>query len=297
MKFGSTTPVLVGKHGGRKNSDKILASLKRSKFLTKKIEKFSPDLVISFCSPEASRVAYGLNIPHIAFSDSPHAKAVMKLSLPFVTKLLTPWIIPKNDFTVFGINSKNIIRYRSIDAALIIKNYKKIKIKKSKSKKIILIRPEEVEAAYASKSSNTIKIIKKIVKDFPDEEKIVLSRYKNQSKEMKKIFGSQISLFSKPINGEAILRRVDCFVGSGGTMTAEAGLLGIPTISLNSIPNRIEDYMVKKRLIVRANTPEKVSKEISDALTSVNIRKNHAKKIVSKFEDPYKILLKTIKTL
>ncbi len=297
IKFGSISPVLVGKHGGRKNSDKILASLKRSKLLTKKIEKFAPDLVISFCSPEASRVAYGLNIPHIAFSDSPHAKAVMKLSLPFVTKLLTPWIIPKNDFTKFGINSKNIIRYRSIDAALIIKNYKKNKIKKPKSKKTILIRPEEIEAAYVSKKNNTVKIIKKIVRDFPDEEKIVLSRYKNQSKEMKKIFGSQILLFSKPINGEEILKHVDCFVGSGGTMTAEAGLLGIPTISLNSVPNRIENYLVKKRLIVRASTPEKVSREISDALTSVNIRKNQAEKIISTFEDPYQILLKTIKML
>ena len=33
-------------------------------------------------------------------------------------------------------------------------------------------------------------------------------------------------------------------------MTAESGLLGIPTISLNAVPNRIEDFLVKKRIIV-----------------------------------------------
>ena len=109
VKFGSINPVLIGKHGGGNKSNKMMASLQRSKLLTKKIKKFAPDLLISFCSPEASRVAFGSNIPHIAFSDSPHAKAVMKLSLPFVTKLLTPWIIPKNDFTIYGIDSKNII--------------------------------------------------------------------------------------------------------------------------------------------------------------------------------------------
>ena len=300
VKFGSINPVLIGKHGGGNNSDKIRASLERSKLLTKKIEKFEPNLLISFCSPEASRVAFGLKITHIAFSDSPHAKAVMKLSLPFVTKLLTPWIIPKNDFTVYGINSKNIIRYKMIDAALIIKNYKNIKKKNSKSKKIILIRPEEVEAAYASKSNKTVKIIKKIVEKFPNEEKIVLSRYENQSKELKKFFGSSISLFSKPINGQEFLRKTDCFVGSGGTMTAESGLLGIPTISLNSVPNRIDDYLVKKKLIVRAETSEKISKEIFRALNDKNFmekRKNQAKKIISSFEDPYQILLKTIRTL
>ena len=224
-KFGSINPNIIGKHGGGNNVDKLLASLNRSKLLTKKIEKTRPELLISFCSPEASRVAYGLGIPHIAFSDSPHAKAVMKLSLPYVTKLLTPWIIPKNDFKEFGINSKNIIQYRAIDAGVIIKNYKKIKQKKSNNQKIILIRPEESEAAYITKKSRTIKIIKKIVEEFPNERKIVLSRYKDQSKNLKKIFGNNIFLLSKPVNGKELLKNIDCFIGSGGTMTAESGII------------------------------------------------------------------------
>jgi len=177
-KFGSINPIIIGKHGGKNSVNKLLASLNRSKLLTKKIEKYGPDLLVSFCSPEASRVAYGLGIPHIAFSDSPHAQAVMKLSLPYVTKLLTPWIIPKKDFQIFGINYKNIIHYRAIDAGVIIKNYKQNKQTKLKSKKIILIRPEELEAAYIRKKSKTIKIIEKIIEKFPNEQKIVLSRYK-----------------------------------------------------------------------------------------------------------------------
>jgi len=274
--------------------------LDRSKLLTKKIEKWSPDLLISFCSPEASRVAYGLGIPHVAFSDSPHATAVMKLSLPYVTKLLTPWIIPKQDFDGFGIDYKNIIKYRTIDAAVIIKNYKKDKQKKLERKKIILIRPEESEAAYITKKSKTIKIIKKIVDDFPDEEKIVLSRYKDQSKNLKKIFGNNIFLLSKPVNGNELLKNIDYFVGSGGTMTAESGLLGIPTISLNAVPNRIEDYLVKKRIIVRSENPNRISREIQQVLDNPQIikkKKEKAKKLVASFEDPYQVLLKTMKSL
>ena len=299
-KFGSINPVIVGKHGGKNNVNKLLASLERSKLLTKRIERSDPDLLVSFCSPEASRVAFGLGIPHIAFSDSPHAKAVMKLSLPYATKLLTPWIIPKGDFAEFGIDDRNIIKYRAIDAAVIIKNYKKSKQKKSNAKKIILIRPEETEAAYITKKSKTVKIIKKIVEKFPDEQKIVLSRYKDQSYNLKKIFGVDISLLSKPVNGKELLSKVDCFVGSGGTMTAESGLLGIPTISLNAIPNRIEDYLVKKKIIVRSDNPDKISKEIFQSINNAQIsskRKKNAKKLVATFEDPYQVLLKTIRTL
>lgn len=299
-KFGSINPVIVGKHGGKDNVNKLLASLNRSKLLTKKIEKSNPDLLVSFCSPEASRVAFGLGIPHIAFSDSPHAKAVMRLSLPYATKLLTPWIIPKQEFTEFGIDARNIIRYRAIDAAVIIKNYKKSKQNSSNEKKIILIRPEETEAAYSTKNSKTVEIIKKIVEKFPNEQKIVLSRYKDQSHFLKKIFGADISLLSKPVYGKKLLNNVDCFIGSGGTMTAESGLLGIPTISLNAVPNKIEKYLVKKKIIVRSETPDRISREVFQSLNNINIvkkRKRNAKKLVASFEDPYQVLLRTIRSL
>jgi len=299
-KFGTINPIIIGKHGGKNNVDKLLAGLNRSKLLTKKIEKNKPDLLVSFCSPEASRVAYGLGIPHIAFSDSPHAKAVMKLSLPYVKKLLTPWVIPKSDFKEFGINSRDIIQYRAIDAGVIIKNYKKRKGKKSSKKKTILIRPEESEAAYVSKKSVTKKIIEKIVTEFHDEEIIVLSRYKEQTDELKKIFGRKIRILSKPVNGKEILNNVDCFIGSGGTMTAEAGLLGIPTISLNSVPNRIEDFLVKNKIVFRSESPNRISREVFQVLNNENIvmkGKQRANKLVASFEDPYQVLLRTIREL
>ena len=299
-KFGAINPIIIGKHGGKNNVNKLLASLDRSKSLTKKIEKDKPDLLVSFCSPEASRVSYGLGIPHIAFSDSPHAKAVMKLSLPYVTKLLTPWIIPKSDFKEFGINSRNIIQYRSIDAGVIIRNYKKRKEKKTSKKKIILIRPEESEAAYVNKKSRTKKIIEKIVTKFPDEEKIILSRYKEQTDEIKKNFGKKIKILSKPVNGKEILSNVDCFIGSGGTMTAEAGLLGIPTISLNVVPNRIEDFLVKNKIVIRSESPDRISREVFQALNnenSIKKRKLKINRLVASFEDPYQVLLRTIRTL
>ena len=300
MRFGVTTPILVGKHGGKNKIDKLLAGLERSKILTKKIEKFNPDLLISFQSPEASRVAYGLGIPHIGFSDSPHATAVMKLTIPYITKLLTPWIIPKKDFIKYGISSKDIIQYRAIDAGIIIKNYPKLKKQDSHSKKVILIRPEEIQASYVTQKSNNKKIIKEIIKIFPNEKKIILSRYDEQSKYLRKEFGSKVSLYTKPINGQKILKKCDCFIGSGGTMTAEAGLLGVPTISLNTVPNKIENYLVKNKVIQRSSKPEDVIKKISQILKnhkSVRERQKNAHQLLSSFDDPYKILLKAIQKI
>ena len=83
-------------------------------------------------------------------------------------------------------------------------------------------------------------------------------------------------------------------------MTAESGLLGIPTISLNTVPNRIENFLVKKRIIVRSENPDRISREIYQSLNnvqSIKNRKKNAKKLVSSFEDPYQVLLKTIRSL
>src|SRR3990167_679994 len=112
--------VYVGNHGGSEKYGKLEASINRIKKLSLLIDKFSPELVISFCSPEAARVSFGMGIKHIAFCDSPHAEAVMRLSVPLVQKLLIPWIIPKIEFARYGISAKNIIQYKAIDASVII---------------------------------------------------------------------------------------------------------------------------------------------------------------------------------
>jgi len=331
--------VIVGKHGGSKRHDKLNASLHRTKLLSTRIKKFSPDITISFCSPEAARVSYGLGVPHICFSDSPHATAVMKLSLPYADKLLIPWIIPKSDFENMGIDPKNIIQYKSIDAAQITK--RKVFLTcgtsiNSRHWKTILIRTPEDEAAYLSKQSDVVNIIKKIEKEHFGCHITVLTRYKKQAESLKKKFSksvqnkwipcadydksnpqemkergipeyirSKFQIVSKVVDGHKMLLDSDVFVGSGGTMTAESALLGVPTISYNAIPNRIEAYLVSKKIVTRCMTPNKVAERITHVfqLTSYRgggserTRRLELQKFVNSLEDPYPILLKTIKSI
>ena len=289
--------VIIGKHGGAEKHDKLDASLSRSKLLVKKISKFSPDITLSFCSPEAARVSYGLGIPHICFSDSPHAENVMRLVVPLVQKLLIPWIIPKKKFTKFGIDQNNIIQYKAIDAVTISK--RKIKnIKKTVGKRIILIRLEEDEASYSLKKRPIIPIVKEILKEFSGQEIVIMTRYASQKKYIQQIFQKKIKILSTVVDSKLLLSNADIFIGSGGTMTAESALLGIPTISYNAVPNIIEDYLVRKKLVMREINPKKMVSVMKKVFKSSNSRrKNRAKKMMSSMEDPYPILLKTMKSI
>ncbi len=292
--------VIIGKHGGSKRHDKLNASLRRAKLLAIRIKEFSPDITISFCSPEAARVSYGLNIVHICFSDSPHAKAVMRLVIPLVQKLLIPWIIPKKEFVKFGINIKNIIQYRAIDAAIIAK--RKIpkngkKLARGSKRKMILVRVEEEYASYPSKKRPAIPIIKEIVKNFCNEEIVVMARYTSQVRYLEQTFGKKIRVLNV-VDSKILLENTHIFVGSGGTMTAESALLGIPTISYNAIPNIIEAYLVRKKLVIRETNPKRIVISIRKILASSNLEiKKKSKKILDSMEDPYPVLVKTMKSV
>ena len=291
--------IFVGKHGGGDKKSKLKASIERIEKLTKKINKFKPDVVISFGSPEAARISFGLGIKHIMFCDSPHANAVMRLTLPLIQKLLIPYVIPKKEFSKFGINEKNIVQYKAIDAVVTMQrkiNQNIISPFKNNNKKNILIRVEEEEAAYTSKSSKIIPIIQKIANDYKDENIIVLGRYSQQIINLQKIIGKKIKIIKMSFDGKYLLNDTDVFIGSGGTMTAESALMGIPTISYNAVPNIIENFLVKKSLVKRETNPKKVSNEIKRIFARKNDQdQKRAKKVVKQMEDPIEKLIKIIK--
>ena len=293
---------IIGKHGGAEKYGKLSASIQRMDKLSKRIREFSPKVTISFCSPEAARISYGLGIPHIAFSNAPHAEAVLKLCLPLTQKLLTPWIIPKKEFSRYGISEKDIIHYKALDESVIVKNSKKLKNKKISRKKTILFRTYESQAAYIIQSGNKIKvepILNEISKKFPEHNVVVMGRYSTQIKQLKKKFGKRISILDKVVDSQKILEKTDVFVGSGGTMTQEAALRGVPTISYNIVLGyRDEKYLVKKGLVKIEKNPKKIANLIEKYLKSdKNQFQKKAVRILSEMEDPYPKLIKTIRSL
>jgi predicted glycosyltransferase len=291
--------MFVGKHGGGDKKTKLEASIERINKLLKKIEKFKPDLVISFGSPEAARISFGLGIKHIMFCDSPHANAVMRLTLPLIQKVLIPHIIPKKEFSKYGISKKNIVQYKAIDAVVTIKREINEKIAspfKNNNKKNILIRVEEEEAAYTSKSSKTIPIIQKIANDYKNENIIVLGRYTKQILNLQKVIGSKVKIIKMSFDGKYLLKNADIFIGSGGTMTAESALMGVPTISYNAVPNIVEKFLVKKYLVKRETNPSKISNHIKKIFElNNNQSQKRAEKIVNQMEDPIEKLIQIIK--
>jgi predicted glycosyltransferase len=301
--------IQVGRHGGGALRDKLQESCKRVSELAKVVEEQGPDVAISFSSPEASRVAFGLKIPHYCISDSPHAEAVCRLSLPLSEKLFTPWIIPLHAWRRYGMNPRDIVRYRALDPAVWINGYHsnpKVleSLKLDISRPIILVRPPEEFAAYLSGrssiiSASTIDITAKLL-DSADQgsQIVVLARYDGQSDKLDKRFDGRIIAPKHAVDAIPLLQAASVFIGGGGTMTAEAALLGVPSISYYpGEPTFVDRYLINYGLVDRLQDPGRIAQR---ALAVSRNREFHefcqkkSTKLLQSMEDPLRIVVHRI---
>mgnify|MGYP000194443995 CR=1 FL=1 len=300
------SPIKVGVYGGGSLVNKLRCSLERSLQLLPIVREFNPDIVISYCSPEAARVAFGLAKPHYAICDIPQASAVLKLTLPLSERLYSPWIIPKGAWTKYGINSRNIFRYRGLDPIAWLNNYN---FNRSVLEELgigdspyIVVRSVEQYASYqlsilnkwVSRIDNWIY---SLLRELREYKVVILCRYEDQVRMFRKLFKEveQIVVPEEPVDGPSLLKFSSLFIGYGGTMTMEAALLGIPSISLRpGNPPYYIKYLVRKGLVVYLKREENVVNTVISLLSKREKISRLARKLYSKLEDPADYISKSV---
>jgi predicted glycosyltransferase len=292
---------IVGSHGGADRYDKLRESASRTYELAEVVKCFGPDIALTFSSPEGARVAYGLGIRHVGFNDSPHAEAVARLTVPLMSKLFTPWIIPYSAWAAYGIVNKNICRYRALDPAAWLKHGEKQEVRQDDGK-TILLRLEESKASYiADKKLGTRKMIDDFINELSQSANIlVLCRYQDQIAEVESQYGRKVNVLKDVVDGTAFVESAQIFIGAGGTMTAEAALLGKPTISIAPIHYYAEEYLVKTGLAkVAADSKAliKLAKKMISDKEYQQAQRRRAMRILARMEDPTDRMIQAITSL
>jgi hypothetical protein len=294
----------VGVHGGALRHGKLKASLERMALLRGQVEDFKPDVVLSFSSPEASRLAFGLGLPHVCVNDSPHAKAVARLTVPLATRLASPWIIPKVLWARFGISPKRVCTYRALDPAAWLKRraavarHTDIRTGLPPTPFFVFRAPETAAAYLPNSRAETLadRCLTALLSAFPKHHILLLPRYDQARAWKARHSGPRIAIAESVLDTVRVLPTAAAFIGMGGTMTAEACLLGVP--SLSAYPGSsplVEHYLLRRGLLRRADSPEQMVRALRDLLVPA---KRHAlgrraARLLEWMEDP----LDTIRAL
>ena len=231
--------------------EKLRLSLERAGLLLNFAKDERPDLCFHFLSPEAARVSFGLGIPSFAESDSPHAEATSRLTVPLSTYLFTPWIIPKGAWARYGISRDRIIKYRALDPMAWLKG-----VEPEEPEELVLVRMEEARSSYLlDKRGITEELVDRLSKAHRELKFVVLSRYG----EVGRRGNVEVLRFS---NALELLRKAKVAILGGGTMTQEAALLGIPTISTYPSTYLIEErYLIPKGFVSKVGSVEEGVRE------------------------------------
>lgn len=263
FKISRIKPVIIGKHGGADLYNKLVSSLSRAVRLSKFMKKVFPDLVLSFSSPEATRAAFGLNIPHVSVNDSPHSTHIARLTIPLSHKLLTPQIIGKKIWLKYGISRENIICYKSLDPVAWLKDFTPNRAVLRRYDlplgEYMVYRPEEYRASYLNVGQLTLeRVLDAYHKECSSTgiKLVIVPRYEEET--YKKIARRlrSIVILKHGEDTRSMMFYSRGFIGGGGTMNAEAVLMGIPTISVHPSSTIIEKYLLKRGMLVKLRSDE-----------------------------------------
>lgn len=299
---------VVGEHGGASRIGKLVASGRRIVKLGGLMNDWHPDTAVSFSSPEAARVAFGLGIPHVAANDSPHIRLVARLTIPLSRYVCSPWIIDRRTWLSFGALPDGIVPYRALDAAAWLKRFKpnssvigQLGLKRDRP--IIVLRTEESFASYLEgKASDSAPVVGPIVDEILnlrlDVQIVISTRYGLQAPVLRQRFGKKAHVVDHIIDSTSLLSYSTLFIGSGGTMTVEAALLGRPAISVfpGEKPLYIS-YLEKEGLVETLRSPKQIAQIVKRTIESKREQKEQRErgaKLLARMEDPIKVITNVV---
>ena len=242
---------VIGKHYGQSSLKKALGFIIRISQLYKFLRKIDIDVAIShssFYSPVVSKL---LGIRCIYLNDNEHAQG-NKISFIFANKVMVPEFLGIEKVIKQGAKKEKIIRYPGVKEGVYLWSYNPVPGNNGgnpKRNKRIFIRPEPWTAQYYKGERN---FIDELLISLKDKYKIILlPRGKVQEEHYRQKKFCDIIIPEKSVSLNEIMSNCNLFIGAGGTMTREAAVLGIPTISIYQDELLdVDNYLIKKGCMI-----------------------------------------------
>jgi predicted glycosyltransferase len=272
-------PIVVGKYSPATLFSRLEESAARIIQFSKLFRDNPPEIAISHQSVELCRTAFGLGVPIILTADTPHAKAVNKLTIPFADTLVVSEALPKRFLKKYC--PDKIIQFKGVDETAWIKNLKPSKNLGFK-KPLIVVREIETKAAYAVEAADrTLETARKLE---ALGNVLLLKRYKASGRE-------EFAGKKEFVDSARIVANADLVVSAGGTIAREAALQGVPSIVISKLGRtHVNTYLARKGFPIFMSDARKVLK-LAERLLG---KKVDVTAKLAQFDNPVDIIEKAV---
>jgi predicted glycosyltransferase len=282
----------IGSHYGANKIKKGLGFPIRVMQLYSFLKNRQIDVAISHSSFYSPVVARLLGIRSIYINDNEHAFG-NRISFLCASTIMIPEFLSTELVRHQWGNPKKVIQYPGVKEAIYLSGldgHIRNSIPHESDTKEIFIRPEPWTAQYYRGEKN---FMDDLIINLKNKYKIILMPRGKQQK----IYYSQdkfqgITIPQIPLSLEEMISRCSLFIGAGGTMTREAAVLGIPTISIyQSELLAVDRYLIDKGYMTHK---KKLTAEFVVDFIGHNSRINPGTELIDKGRTAYRLILEKL---
>ncbi|MFZ2322071.1 MAG: DUF354 domain-containing protein [Ignavibacteriaceae bacterium] len=261
----------------------LLSLIKKDWELFKIVNQFNPALMIG-TSSEITHIGKIMNIPSVVVNED-DAEAVplfAKLSYPFATNILVP-----SNCSVGRWRKKTIFYEGYHELAYL--HPKRIQLdeyKKEDNKKLFFLRFAKLTAHHdEGKTGITDQLALELINKLKQHGNVYISSERELSKEL-----NTYRTNLPPSEILSFLSSSDLYIGDSQTMTAEAAVLGIPSIRFNDFVGKLgylEELEYKYGLTygIKTSEPEKLFQKLDELLSFPNLKEVWQKRRLKMLSD------------
>ena len=249
---------IIGSHYGASKIKKILGFPIRIVQLFRFLRSEDIDVAISHSSFYSPVVARLLGIPSVYLNDNEHA-AGNRISFLCADKIMIPEFMKLEDVMAQGAGKDKVLQYPGVKEGVYLWNYADSNggatdIFPKNGQKNIVVRPEPWTAQYYTGRKNFMdQLLIELVGRY---NVIMLPRGREQKEHYSQAEFAGLVVPEKSIFLKDIMESCALFIGAGGTMTREAAVLGIPTISVyQDKPLEVDKYLIHCGYMVHEINP------------------------------------------
>ena len=247
---------------------KFFYLLKADFQLLKLARDFKPDIFLSFASPYAGQVSSMIQKPHIAFTDTEHAKLGILSFLPFTNIVLTPYAY-KSDHGDKHLRFNGYMEQCYLQKQYFKPNNKVLKkLNLKEDHKFVIIRLVSWKASHdIGHKGFSLDYLQRLIELVENHSKVFFSVEGEIPEQLEKY-----KLPIDPTEIHSILYYAELFIGEGATMASECAVLGTPSVYVNSLSAGSLENQAKENLIHMFNSTDGVIEKVEEILKNDNYK-------------------------
>ena len=254
---------MVGGPYGKSTIKKVIGTLKRAAQLRKAMKSWKADISFGHGSRSLPIASKLLKVPSITMYD--YEWVSPSIFNKFCKKILIPDAITKERAEEAGIDLNKVEFYPGFKENLYLNDIQpdlqiaeELNLKADKIK--VLLRPPATTAHYHNPEAEEIlnALLKKLLTN-PEVQLIWIPRTENQNELVKGSHKAQVIIPTRVYSGPQLILAMDMIIGGGGTMTREAAILGIPSVSFfRGRKGAVDDKLEASKRLKLIQKPEHV---------------------------------------